>query len=198
LPGFFAFGAAAAGSDYPYAFLRLAAVGDRMKRWALVVVMLWTALAPAQTPAKNRWAAWEPFLGTWVGDGNGQPGQGTGEFTLEPELQGGRCWYGTTMPSTPQAKDKPAYRHDDLMVIYPDEKSVRADYWDNEEHVIHYVAEVTTEKLVFLSEEAQAGPRYRLTYVKTGADTLKLTFEIAPPNDRKAFKTYITAEAKRK
>jgi hypothetical protein len=34
--------------------------------------------------------------------------------------------------------------------------------------------------------------------VKTGADTLKLTFEIAPPNDRGAFKTYITAEARRK
>jgi hypothetical protein len=158
-----------------------------MKRWALVVVMLWVALASAQTPARTRWVGWEPFLGTWVGDGNGQPGQGTGEFSFGPELQGA-VLVRHNYAEYPASKDKPAYRHDDLMVIYPDEKSVRADYWDNEEHVIHYVAEVSAEKLVFLSEEAQAEPRYRLTYLKTGVDTFKLTFEIAPPNDQKAFK----------
>ena len=53
-------------------------------------------------------------------------------------------------------------------------------------------------KLIFTSEAAQPGPRYRLTYIKTGDDTLKMTFEIAPPNDPSKFKTYIEAAARRK
>jgi hypothetical protein len=167
-----------------------------MKRWATVLVILLASLASAQTASKNLKAAWEPFLGTWVG-GDGQPGQGTGEFSLGPELQGA-VLVRHNYAEYPATKDKPAYRHDDLMVIYPDGEKTRADYWDNESHVIHYGVEVSVGKVVFLSDEAQPGPRYRLTYVKTGADTLKLTFEIAPPGDRNAFKTYITAELKRK
>ena len=60
-----------------------------MKRWLLVCVMLCASMVSAQDqPAKSRWAAWQPFLGTWVGSGSGQPGQGAGEFTLEKSLQG--------------------------------------------------------------------------------------------------------------
>ncbi|HEY1730442.1 MAG TPA: hypothetical protein VGG15_01755 [Terriglobales bacterium] len=168
-----------------------------MNRWILIGIVLYSSLASAQTQPKDRWAAWRPFVGTWVGVGSGQPGQGAGEFTFEPELQGA-VLVRHNYAEYPATKDKPAYRHDDLMVIYADSENTRADYWDNEGHVIHYVAGVSAEKLVFVSDAAQAGPRYRLTYVKTGADTLKLTFEIAPPNDRSAFKPYITSEAKRK
>ncbi len=167
-------------------------------RNTLALLLLFTAIAAAQgQPAKNRWSAWEPFLGTWVGSGSGQPGQGSGEFTFGPSLQGAVV-VRHNFADYPATKDKPAYRHDDLMVVYPDGDKTRADYWDNEEHVIHYGAEVSGSKLVFLSDESQPGPRYRLTYVKTGADKLQLTFEIAPPGDRGTFKTYITAEAKRK
>ena len=86
------------------------------------------------------------------------------------------------------------------MVVYQDGKATRADYWDNEDHVVHYSAELSDggRKLVFLSDAAQPGPRYRLTYVKTGEDTLKLTFEIAPPNAPEKFSTYIEAAARRK
>ena len=61
--------------------------------------------------------------------------------------------------------------------------------------LIHYDVELSATKLVFISNEAQLGPRYGLTYLKTGDDELKLTFEIAPPNDRNTFKTYIEAFA---
>jgi len=43
-----------------------------------------------------------------------------------------------------------------------------------------------------------SSPRYRLTYVKTGSDTLTLRFEIAPPGKPDSFSTYIEAKAKRK
>ena len=86
------------------------------------------------------------------------------------------------------------------MVIYPggDNHKTRADYWDNEGHVIHYEVELSAGKLVFVSDPGQTGPRYRLTYLKTGEDEIKLTFEIAPPNDRNSFKTYIEASVRRK
>lgn len=164
-----------------------------------LVLLLACSLAAVRAQTKDPWADWMPFLGTWQGTGSGDPGQGRGEFSFAPEVQGAvlvRHNYAEYPPS----KDKPAYRHDDLMVIYPgaDNHKARADYWDNEGHVIHYEVELSAGKLVFVSDPAQAGPRYRLTYVKTGEDELKLTFEIAPPADRDGFKTYIEASARRK
>jgi hypothetical protein len=169
-----------------------------MYRWVIVFLCL-SSLAAAQTQTKRLWADWGPFLGTWQGAGSGEPGQGKGEFTFEPALQGA-VLTRHNYAEYPASKDKPAYRHDDLMVIYldADNKKTRADYWDNEGHVIHYDVELSATKLVFISNEAQPGPRYRLSYRKTGDDELKLTFEIAPPNDRNSFKTYIEASARRK
>jgi hypothetical protein len=68
----------------------------------------------------------------------------------------------------------------------------------NEGHVIRYDVEVIKGRLVFVSDAGQPGPRFRLTYLKTGENTLKLTFAIAPPTDRDNFKTYIEATAQRR
>jgi hypothetical protein len=169
-----------------------------MYRWGIVFLCL-SSFAAAQTQTKGLWAEWGPFLGIWQGAGSGEPGQGKGEFTFESALQGA-VLTRRNYAEYPASKDKPAYRHDDLMVIYHDgdNQKTRADYWDNEGHVIHYDVELSAAKLVFISNEAQLGPRYRLTYLKKGDDELKLTFEIAPPNDRNGFKTYIEASARRK
>jgi hypothetical protein len=164
------------------------------------ILALSAAMAIAQELPRDRWVVWQPFLGTWEGAGGGGPGQGTGSFTFAPELQGAvlvRHNYAQYLAT----KDKLAYRHDDLMVIYldPRTRQMRADYWDSEEHVIHYLVELADGKgkLVLLSDPAQAGPHYRLTYVKTGDNELKLTFEIAPPEAPEKFKTYIEASAMR-
>lgn len=163
----------------------------------LIFVLLCSATV-AQTAPKNLWADWAPFLGTWQGLGSGEPGQGSGEFTFATELQGAAV-VRHNYAEYPASKSKPAYRHDDLMVIYHDGKDkTRADYWDNEGHLIRYEVALSPDKLVFLSDAAQPGPGYRLTYLKTDANTVKITFEIAPPTDRAAFKTYIEASARRK
>jgi hypothetical protein len=170
------------------------------RRFAFLLLLALPVLAQGP-PAKDRWAAWQPFLGAWEGVGSGAPGEGGGEFSFSRELHGAvlvRHSYATY----PATKDKPAYRHDDLMVVYADAagKKTRADYWDNEGHVILYTAEVSDggRKLVFLSDASPTGPRFRLTYVKTGEDTMKLTFEIAPPDAPEKFSTYIEASARRK
>ena len=168
-----------------------------MRRQMLIALVLSLACAAAQQPSE-RWADWQPFLGTWEGAGSGGPGQGSGSFTFAPELQGA-VLVRHNYAQYPATRDKPAYRHDDLMVIYPDPsgKKTRADYWDNEGHVIHYAVELSGHALVMVSEAGPPGPRYRLTYVKTGENDLKLTFEIAPPETPEKFKTYIEASAKR-
>ena len=169
-----------------------------MRRLILIVLVLSGACAAAQQLSPEKWADWQPFLGTWEGAGGGGPGQGSGSFTFTPELQGA-VLVRHNYAQYPATKDKPAYRHDDLMVIYPEPsgKKTRADYWDSEGHVIHYVVEFTDRKLVMVSEAGQPGPRYRLTYAKTGDNDLKLTFEIAPPDAPEKFKTYIEASARR-
>ena len=170
-----------------------------MRRWMVVMILVCCLAAVSQERPKDLWADWRPFLGTWEGAGGGGPGQGSGGFTFTPELQGA-VLVRHNYAQYPATKDKPAYRHDDLMVIYPDAtgRETRADYWDSEGHVIHYVVQFTGGKLVMMSEPGQPGPRYRLTYVKTGDNDLKLMFEIAPPGAPDKFKTYIEASAKRK
>src|SRR5262249_30403287 len=85
------------------------------------------ALTRAQAQTKDLWAAWEAFLGDWEGAGSGGPGEGRGEFSFAPELQGA-VLVRRNFAEYPASKDKPAYHHDDLMVIYPggSDKKTRA------------------------------------------------------------------------
>ena len=164
----------------------------------VILSVIFAATAVAQTQPKTNWAAWQPFFGMWSATGSGDPGQGKGDFSFGPELQGA-VLTRHSYAEYPATKDKPAYRRDDLIVIYSEPGGpTHAEYWDNEGHVIRYGVEVSDGKLVFTSDSSQPGPRFRLTYVKTGDDALKMTFEIAPPNDPSKFKTYIEASARRK
>ena len=83
------------------------------------------------------------------------------------------------------------------MVVYHEEGSpqIRASYFDNEGHVIQYTATPAPGTVVFESDGAAAGPRYRLTYTDAGAGKVKIRFDIAPPG--KAYSTYLEASAHR-
>jgi hypothetical protein len=72
---------------------------------------------------------------------------------------------------------------------------LRAIYFDNQEHIIHYVIKSSENSAEFLSEGGQGAPRLRLTYASAGADRLNLKFEIAPPE--KNFTSHIEASARR-
>ena len=150
-----------------------------------------TAAAQPAMPAAD-WGAWKPLVGEWVADATPDGATGGSSFALE--LQG-RVLVRKNFADYAKTKQ----RHDDLMVIYQEHGSTRADYWDNEGHVIHYVATVGDggKRFTFVSD-AGAGPRFRLTYVVTGARTLGLSFEIAPPGSPEAWKPYIQASVHRK
>jgi hypothetical protein len=176
----------------------------RMVRVLLLITVAGLSLrtsAGSTEGRKSDWAPLEYLLGDWVGEGGGQPGQGTGEFSFHPDLQN-RVLVRKNYAAYPPTKDRPGFRHDDLMVIYrePDSALPRALYFDSEGHVIHYSVTASSDQktIEFVSDALPSSPRYRLTYVKTGSDTLTLRFEIAPPGKPDSFSTYIEAKAKRK
>jgi hypothetical protein len=102
----------------------------------------------------------------------------------------------------PASKDRPAFRHDDLTIVYqqPGTDRLHAVYFDNEGHVIEYAVDVSGDRstVQFLSELAPSSPRFRLIYRRTGDETVAIKFEISPPGKPDSFSTYLEARARRK
>ncbi len=146
------------------------------------------------------------LAGEWEGVGGGGPGQGTGTFSFQRDLQQ-RVLVRRNHSEYPAAAGRPAAVHDDLMVVYSQGEplSLRAMYFDSEGHVIHYAVQLAgsaapaeTRSVTFTSDAEPTSPRYRLTYRMTGADTVEIRFEIAPPGKPDGFVPYIAANARRK
>ena len=98
--------------------------------------------------------------------------------------------------ATPQ---HPASRHDDLMVVYREGGAIKADYFDNEGHVIRYAVEPRGDNAAaFVSEPVADEPRYRLTYTISPNGTLLGSFEIASPAAPDAFKPYLSWKARKR
>lgn len=158
--------------------------------------------APAQTPtpaSTSGMEGWRFLMGEWVGEGGGQPGQGSGWFSFLPDLQQ-KVLVRRNHSEFPAQGGRPAAVHDDLMVVWREgADATRAIYFDNEGHVIRYTVELAADarSAVFVSEPG-AGPRFRLTYRETEPGRVSLKFEIAPPDKPDAFSLYIESTARRK
>jgi hypothetical protein len=163
-----------------------------MRKLALLAALFMPAVLSA-----GNWGPVEFLVGRWTGEGGGEPGTGSGAFTLTPDLQG-KILVRKSFAAYPAAADRPAFRHDDLMVVYRDEASaeLRAMYWDNEGHAIAYTVQPAADGgITFLSDAPPTQMRYRLTYLSWGKDKIRIRFEIAPPG--KDFTTYLDAAAHR-
>src|SRR5881397_638086 len=99
----------------------------------LTMFMVLTVVALAQSAALL--APLQFLLGEWKGVGD-QAGA-TGGFTFAPGVQD-RIIVRTNYSNTPASDGRAASRHDDLMVIYVEGRMLKADYFDNEGHVIRY------------------------------------------------------------
>jgi len=152
----------------------------------------------AQPPADPVRAALDQLAGEWTGIDTGTPGEATGGFSFRADLQG-QVIIRRNYANYPATKDRSAFRHDDLMVFHHEgtQSPWRADYYDNEGHVIRYIVTSDAGKLVCVSEPSPDAPRFRFTYTFDGPQTLKLKFEIASPGKPDAFSTYIEASARR-
>ena len=153
------------------------------------------AISAAFAQPSTDWKKLEFLLGEWMGaagEKDTQMGAGQGAFSFESELN------QKIIVRRNRAEYDSGARHDDLMVIYgeADNSAPRAIYFDSEGHVIHYRASFpSANRVVFESEAAPAGPKYRLTYWLEGA-SLKGRFEVAPPGSD--FKPYLNWTSTRK
>jgi hypothetical protein len=172
-----------------------------MRRNTLIslVIMTFVLFAAAQQGAPlPDWKAFQFLVGDWVGEGSGSPGQGAGGFTFALELQG-RVLVRHNRTEFPAGPDRPAFIHDDLLVVYQEKDGIKADYWDNEGHVIHYLVELTAEGLItFISEKQPGAPRLRLSYQRLGEARVDILFEMSTPDKPDDFKVYLHGKARRK
>jgi hypothetical protein len=167
-----------------------------------VFTMILLAGTPASAQEKtDPWADYRFLLGEWVGEGEGEPGKSSAQFTFLTELDE-KVLVRKHRAEIPAAGGRPAAIHEDLLIVYrgTDGKRTKAIYFDNEDHVIQYSVTLSDDKksLVFVSDPDPSAPRFRLTYTKDKDESLKIKFEFAPPGKPDEFKTYVEGTARKK
>jgi hypothetical protein len=170
----------------------------------LITIFASFVLATNRTGAGERssvpWEKWQPMIGVWKAEGKGSPGEGHGSFSFAYDLQN-RVILRKSHTDYPASEGRPAFAHDDLLVIYADEAShrFRGDYFDNEDHVIRYTAEFSPDgkTLTFVSDPAPSQPAFRLTYTMTEPTILSIKFEIAAPTAPAQYKVYVEGFARK-
>jgi hypothetical protein len=144
----------------------------------------------------NGWEKWNYLIGEWVGEGNGQPGQGEGSFSFQTDLDGKVLVRKnhTVFPETEKSAEKV---HDDLLYIYPvsSEGNQEAIYFDNEGNTIKYKVSFAESSIVMTSEKSTTSPRFRLSYIKIDDKSIKISFEMALPDAPESFRTYLSGNA---
>jgi hypothetical protein len=157
----------------------------------LFVLAHWDAGAQAE-PLRSLYF----LLGDWQAIDTA-PGE-SGAFTFKLAVQDhiivrtNEANYAVTDGRTPS-------RHEDLLVIYSDDGSIKADYYDSEGHVIRYRVEARGPgAVVFVSEASPQEPTYRLSYASGTDGVLTGLFEIAPPGTPTAFKPYKSWKARKR
>src|SRR5260370_25819540 len=171
-----------------------------MMKFVFITLFAISSLIAQSAKSESPWATLSFLIGEWTGEGGGQPGQGTGSFSFLPDLDQ-KILVRKNRSDYPATKDRPAFTHTDLMMVYrePGAVKLRAIYFDTEDHVIHYTVEPSSDgqAVPFIGDASPSNPGFRLTYRKTGADTLSIRFEIAMPAKPDAFSTYIEATPRR-
>lgn len=162
----------------------------------LIIFSTDTFSQPAQKP---NWDGFKFLIGDWVGEGIGAPGEASGTITFYLALDD-QILVRKNHTEYPAVNGRPAFTHDDVTIHYHENNSVRAIYFDNEGHTIHYSAAFTPDSsaLILISGANQSAPRFRFTYQKMEDEKLKVIFEIAPPGKPEEFTKYVEGIVKKK
>ena len=136
------------------------------------------------------------LLGDWQAIDT--PAGESGAFTFKLAVQD-RVLIRTNEANYTATADRPASRHDDLLVIYVENGLLRGDYFDSEGHVIRYAVQPRAQNgVAFVSDPNPREPRYRLTYAAGADGVLAGSFEVAPPSSPEEFKPYLSWKARRR
>lgn len=157
------------------------------------------AYAQISNPA-DEWASWRFLIGDWIGGGAGSPGEGTGQFSFHPDLDGKILVRKSRTEYPPKQGESAGLVHNDLLIVYrvAAQSKFRAAYFDNEGHVIEYGIALPADKnsVTFESDGSKQDTRFRLGYRLGAGDELHIEFSIAPPG--MDFKTYLEGSARRR
>jgi len=158
-----------------------------MRRLALAIAAAasFGSTASAQTPPHAPALSGLGFLiGRWT-DGTGKVadtgGTSRGSSVISTEV-GGAVLLRRDHTDLFDASGKAAGGFDQIMMIYPEGGSLHADYSDGV-HIIHYRSAVVVpgQSVVFTSEAQPGSPVFKLSYALKAADTLDISFAMAPP-----------------
>jgi hypothetical protein len=163
--------------------------------WGIVM-----AQGASQTQAADPWKALRFLLGTWEAktQGGSAEAAASGAYTFRLELRG----HVLARHSASAGCSGPAdfdCEHGDLLYLYQDAagEALKAIYFDNEGHVIHYgVTTPAPNTAVLVSDASPNGPQYRLTYELKGAVMLG-KFQVRMPGQSE-FHSYLEWSGGRK
>jgi len=116
----------------------------------------------------DRWKPLAFLEGTWEAKASSSAGaSATGTYTFRTEL--GDHILARHSTSSAGCKGPATFdcEHGDLLYVYQDApgQPLKAIYFDNEGHVIHYdVSTPSASSVVFLSDGSRPGPQFRLVY----------------------------------
>ena len=145
---------------------------------------------------ETTWEKWSWLMGEWIGEGDGQPGQGGGTFSFSFELDY-KVILRKSHSEYPASESNPEVIHDDLMIIYLDNNTnpTRAVYFDNEGHTIHYSITYADNSITLTSGKEENAPVFRLVYTLLEPGTVNTKFEMS--QDGENFMTYIEGQSKK-
>ena len=159
-------------------------------------IMLFSSQLLFAQQSNNQWEKWNFLIGEWVGEGNGQPGQGEGKFSFQADLDG-NILVRKNRTEFPETTNSKAIVHEDLLIVYPGNAGSpqEAIYFDNEGHTIKYKVNFSENTVALTSDLVANTPRFRLSYVMIDSKTVKTDFEMASPQKLEEFKMYLSGKA---
>ena len=174
----------------------------RMKQvlWFLMCigVVAGRGAAAQASPKPDPWAGLRFLVGTWEAKTTGGSAQATGlgSYTFQLELKEHVLARHSAYEACKGPEDFNC-RHGDLLYLYPEgpDQALKAIYFDNEGHVIHYsVSTPRPNAVVFLSDAP--GPEFRLSYELAG-EIMAGKFQVKMPGQAE-FGTYLEWSGKRR
>jgi len=168
-----------------------------MKSKLLIIISFFCLSLACYGQQDSTWRNWNWLIGEWVGEGGGQPGQGTGTFSLKPDLDN-KILVRKNHAEYPSGEKGGKMIHDDLMIVYVDktEPPSRAIYFDNEGHTIQYAVSYDKYSITLTSDRVPDRPVFRLSYQLLERDKINVKFEMS--RDGENFATYTEGKCVKK
>ena len=175
-----------------FLFTNMCIPTTHVRIFLILITLLCFRAGAQQNISIPDWSAFQFLLGEWTCEGSGI-------FSFSYDLQD-HILIRRSQSDYPETKTHADFSHNDLMVIFQKPgQSMRAIYFDNEGHTIHYNINISGrgKSVTFISDSLPSIPRFQLSYTSLSVDSLRMTFEIAPPSEPKKFSRYLEGKAHR-